>query len=397
MKDANPNITSRLMAPVAIRTKDNSVASVDLGAFVRRILLFETYILHTGWLEDLSLLATVLDECGIEQLLNAGALKLHCGVFAIGQTGQVRADLEFSDKSTRLPPCSYSFSSIQVQGREEKIERALRQFGPDLQNEARTNILEVPQEFFTTTFSGFYADIRSNPEVVECAIKLRLENLGIKPKRLKLNIEETASEDFRVGNNLCDEYGLSTDDAHKLIEGALLAVGGLNQRFAEMMTFSALSGTGKEDLPIMGGKLAMVARLTTSCNHEQRFDRILDIAGLPSPRIGEGKIDAKTLLRIRDSDECRAFRDWLGRTDSLSDAELKERLTGFRARIREALNSRIGKGIRFVISNGLGLLGPVTGLTTSAVDAFILERLAPKDAVLAFLSDSYKPLLRNVI
>jgi hypothetical protein len=162
-----------------------------------------------------------------------------------------------------------------------------------------------------------------------------------------------------------------------------------------MMAHSALSGTSAEDLPLLQGKLSMVADLVASSNHEHRFARVLDIAGLPAPSTGNWKIDAEKLLRIRESDECRAFRDWLSRSDSLPDVELKERLAGLNGRIRQAVNSKLGKTVRFVISNGLGLLGPVTGLTVSAVDSFILERLAPKDAVLAFLSESYQPLFKR--
>jgi hypothetical protein len=389
------SITNRLLAPIASHDGRNKIASVDLGAFVRRLLLFETYILHSGWLEDLALLTESFDESGLEQLLSEGALKLHCGVFAIGQTGQIRADLNFADNNKRLPLGSYSFSSIRVHGRDEKIERSLSGFRSGLRDQARRNLVPIPEDFFSNVFEGFYSDIRSSPAGLDSSVRIRLRKLGIKPKRLKLRVEETSPEDFRVENNLSEEYGLSPTASHKLIEGALLAVGGLNQRFAEMMAFSALSGTGRDDLPILQGKLSLVANLVASVNHEQRFGRVLNIAGLPAPKIGETKIDAEKLLRVRESDECRAFRDWLGRTDSLSDRELAERLTGLSARIRQALNTRLGKHVRLVVSNGLGLLGPITGLTASAVDSFILERLAPRDAILAFLSESYQPLFKR--
>jgi hypothetical protein len=389
------SITNRLLAPIAVRTPQNKIVSVDLGALVRRLLLFETYILHSGWLEDLRLLAQVFDERGLALLLREGALKLHCGVFAIGQTGQIRADLNFADNNRRLPLGSYSFSAIRVEGRDEKIERTLSLFGVDLQEEARRNLVPIPDDFSSNTFEGFHEDLRSSPAVVRAAVEVGLRKQGIKPKRLELAVEETEPGDFRIDNNLSSEYGLSPQMSHKLIEGAVLAVGGLNQRFAEMMAYSALSGTAEGDLPLLQGKLSVVADLAASTNHEHRFTRVLDIAGLPAPQMNNTRIDAEKLLRIRESDECRAFRDWLGRTDSLSDAELKKKLTSASARICQALNSKMGRGLRFMISNGLGLLGPVTGLTASAVDSFILDRLAPRDAVLTFLSESYQPLFKR--
>jgi hypothetical protein len=60
------------------------------------------------------------------------------------------------------------------------------------------------------------------------------------------------------------------------------------------------------------------------------------------------------------------------------------------------MHTKVGKAIRFVVSNGLALIpppfGPAAGLAASAVDSFLLERLVPKDAVISFLSESYPSL-----
>jgi hypothetical protein len=36
-------------------------------------------------------------------------------------------------------------------------------------------------------------------------------------------------------------------------------------------------------------------------------------------------VDVKTLLKIRESDECRSFKQWLSGSEALSDKELRER------------------------------------------------------------------------
>jgi len=119
---------------------------------------------------------------------------------------------------------------------------------------------------------------------------------------------------------------------------------------------------------------------------------------MPNPIIGETKIDAEKLLKVRESDECRAFRDWLASTDSLSDKELKDRISGVTSKIRQALNSKWGKSVRFLVSNGLSYAGPlgiVAGPVATVIDGFILERLAPKDAILSFLIEGYPALLKR--
>ena len=339
-------------------------------------------------------LTRAIGDDGLEQVFATGALKIYCESYTIGQFGQARADLNFSDNNKRLPLGSYSFSVIRVRGQEEKIERELSNLSPGLQDQARRHLALMADGFSSRVFEGFYGDLRSKPEVLKAAVEIELRRQGIKPKRFDLKLEETEKEDFLVHNSLGHEYGLSEQTTHHLIERALLAVGGLNQRFVEMMDHSALSGIIEADMPLLQGKLSVVADLTRSANHERRFDRVLSITNLPTAIFGETRIDVQKLLRVRESDECRAFRDWLSKSDSLSDAELKERLVGLNSRIREAVNSKLGKAIRFLVSNGLGLLGPLTGFTASAVDSFVLDRLAPRDSVLSFLSENYRSLFK---
>jgi hypothetical protein len=60
--------------------------------------------------------------------------------------------------------------------------------------------------------------------------------------------------------------------------------------------------------------------------------------------------------------------------------------------ICRAFNSSVGKTVRILVSEGLSRVpgtGGLLGLGASVIDAFILERLAPRDAVVVFLSDLY--------
>jgi hypothetical protein len=111
-------------------------------------------------------------------------------------------------------------------------------------------------------------------------------------------------------------------------------------------------------------------------------------------------VDVKTLLKVRESDECRAFKQWLSGSEALSDEEVGERVSGFGRRIRQAVHTRVGKAVRFVVSNGLGIglglisppVGLAVGVAVAALDTFLLETLIPKDAVISFLSESYPSL-----
>jgi hypothetical protein len=389
------DLSRRLFAPVAIQRRDNRVVSVDLGAFLHRLLLFDTYILQSIWLDDLHLLSQTFAPEGLADLLQAGALKIHCHSYTVGQTGQARADLKFADNSQRLPLGSYSFSVLVAHEQEKKIQAALAGFTPALREELAANRILMPPEFSSRVFDGFYGDIRQGPRVLESAVKLELRKQGIKPKGVRLQIEEVAPEDFRVESNLEDTYGLSPETAHRILERSLLALVDLNKRFAEMTTYSALSGIREDDRPLLQGKLAVVADLVGSSNRETEFNRVVTLTGVPVPSFGSVRIDAQKLLKARESDECRAFRDWLRASDSLSDEQIDDRLKGLKSRISEFLNSTVGKAVRFVVSNGLSLGNPAIALAASAVDSFIVERLAPKDGVVSFLSETYPSLFRS--
>jgi len=168
-----------------------------------------------------------------------------------------------------------------------------------------------------------------------------------------------------------------------------------------MQSYSALIGLSENDKPLLEAKLGATADLLPE-RSERQFSRVIALKGLPVPVYGSSTVDVKALLKRRDSEECRAFKDWLSGSDGLTDKEIRERVSGFGRRIREVMNSKPGKAIRFVVSNGLGIglssLGPtgvVAGVAVSATDSFLLERLFPKDSIIAFLSKAYPSLFKN--
>jgi hypothetical protein len=384
--------TRKILGPVAIHGQGNRVVSVDLGTFVTRVLLSEIYVLQSVQLNDLILLTQTFDQSGVLTLFQMGALQMHYDTFTIGQTGQLRADQNFRDNNKRLPLCSYSFSEVRVADQEHQFETAYKALMPELQDAIKANRIATPADFKSEVFSGFYGDIRRNPLVLEAAVRHDLKTRGIKAKQLRLSIEETDPEDFRVKNNLVSEYGISEQMAHRVIERAILASADLNLRFVQMKMCEAVSGITEKDLPVLEAKFGVAASLVQTSYGQKQFDRVAKLTGLQVPIFGQTKVDAEKLLKIRGSDDCRAFRDWLANTESLSDKEAKDRIRGLNAQMCSAVNSTTGKAIRFLVSTGLSFVphtAGLVGLGASAIDTFIVARLAPRDAVVAFLSDLY--------
>lgn len=397
---APKDIQRRLFGPVAIQDRENRVVSVDLAAFTTRLLLFDTYILQSIWLEDLILLQHSFGTSGLSQLLEAGALKFQCAAFTFGQTGQARYAFKSEDPRPSLPLFNYQFSVLRVQGEEEKVSQTLAALDSGLRAELIKGRVLVPADYSKQVFEAFYRDLAS--DLLNSAVQIELRRMGIIPVPHHLRVEQREDDEFAVENDLSRRYLLRAVQAHRIIETAMMALGRLDERIASMQTYSALSGLNEKDRALLDAKLGSIAGLIVTTSSQQEFSRVATLKGLPVPEYGSSVVDVKTLLKIRESDECRSFKQWLSGSEAMSDKELRERVSGFARKIRQAVHSRVGKAVRFVVSNGLGIgLSPITppvglvaGVAVAALDTFLLETLIPKDAVISFLSESYPSLFR---
>lgn len=98
---------------------------------------------------------------------------------------------------------------------------------------------------------------------------------------------------------------------------------------------------------------------------------------------------------MRESAECREFREWLVSLDEVSDAQIKEMADSVKNRIASIVGSTGGRVMRFVATTGIGLIppiGPIAGVVAGAVDAFLVDRVLSKSGVVAFLSETYPSL-----
>jgi hypothetical protein len=392
------DIQKRLFGPVAVQDRENRVVSVDLAAFITRLLLFDTYILQSIWLEDLILLQHSFGTSGLSQLFEAGALQFQCPAFTFGQTGQARSTFTSEQPRASLPLFNYQFSVLRVQGDEEKVSQTLGALDPALRAELSKGRVLVPANHSEKVFETFYRDLKSG--ILNSAVRIELRRMGIIPIPHHLHVEQREDDEFSVENDLSRRYLLPDIQAHRIIETAMMALGRLDERIASMQAYSALSGLNEKDRALLEAKLGVIASSFVTTSSLQEFSRVASLKGLPVPEYGSSVVDVKTLLKIRESDECKAFKEWLSGSGALSDKELRERVSGFARRIRQAMHSRVGKAVRFVVSNGLGIglsgiappLGLVAGVAVAALDTFLLEKLMPKDAVISFLSESYPSL-----
>jgi hypothetical protein len=389
-------IRQSILGEVAIRSRGR-VSGADVGALVRRLLLFDRVVLKSVQLQEIVFLVRAFGRTGFLQLLDSGALQITCQ-FSFIITDVAR------DGVRQLPLCHFSFGVGTLGEQERILRRGLLplQSIPGLKNSERESLGETvirtlvapPEDYGPQIQAQIESDLRNNNPAIKEAIADQLEgSLGTGPKRICVSTEETEPRVFRVVTNLAD-FGISEQRTHHILHGSISALANLDQRLAEMAAYSAITGFMDSEAHLLFGKLAGIIAPQNPKPLEERFARVVEIAELPDLVSGQ-RIDVDRLLRARDSAECREFRSWLSNLRDVSDEQIAEMIGGVKEKLGLMVRSGPGKIVRFAATTAAGLipaLGVIAGPALGAVDSFLLERMLPSSGIMAFLSTTYPSL-----
>lgn len=402
---------------------------MDLTGLIRRLLLFDTYILQSIRLREFPAIVAGLGYGQTMELLSSNALKLHCDALTIGQVGQLAVS-EARQRKGLLPLGSYSFAAMKIPDRED-TENLL---SASAQTATITPIIRNREEYLHSCLQELHTipslslkqviklkqrvvgalvtapanrggdsvrqlneDLRAGSPIIAHFVQNSLNekhDINIPLSQLEVRILPLDEMDFRVETNITG-FGLGTLAAHKVVEHALLGVGGLNQRVEEMRTYNAISGCIDAECPLFMHKLGFLLERCRPGAEEARFQRVLELRGLPEFLPAVDKIDVSKLLSIRDSAEAREFRDWLAGIDSATDDEIRDRVGSLTAKVGNALQSKPGKAARFITTTGLGLFGPITGGIAGVLDTFLVEKILPKSGIWTFLNKLYPSIFSS--
>jgi hypothetical protein len=131
---------------------------------------------------------------------------------------------------------------------------------------------------------------------------------------------------------------------------------------------------------------------------ERMFTRVVELAELPEIMPGDGQVlDAGRMLAIRETAECRAFREWLRGVGALSDGDVRDLVRGLHSRISGAFQSRAGRILRFIAGWAVGNQDSTAGLIVGAIDQFILDHILREPGPVAFLNRLYPSIFRTTM
>jgi hypothetical protein len=400
----NSQMERRLIGTSAICTPNGEVTDVDIEGLVRRFLLFDKYVLTSVRLKEFPILARLLGYEGLRDLLSANLLETRCECLQIAQVGQSGM---FGDPI--LPLLNYKFNWIDANDRTKYVHDCLQGIHdvPGLKHKdavrlkrgVADSIVPLSKDDRLQFGSNFHTDFKNN-ELLKASVNLALkQRLGHSDVPFKFELHQEDDGRFKVETDIASLAGLSDIDTHKVIEAGLLGVAGLSQVIGEMKAYNALSGFRNEDLPLFRIKLDFLATLVTTESKERKFQRIIDIAHVPSFLSQGSTLNIEKLLKVRDSAETREFRDWLASGGSEDDKEVKDRICGFRAQAGLKVGSFTGKAMRFLVTSGVGFL-PVPGaafisLGLGALDLFVVDRVLPRSGITAFVNELYPSIFEE--
>jgi hypothetical protein len=372
------------------------VSGIEVATLLRRMLLFESVVIKSVRLREVPHLVRLFGPDGLLLLINSGVLKLSCElIFLVGdvKTNGVR----------QLPLFHFDFGVANLANREDMLNKELRSLQgiSGLKNVQRTlventileKITRPPADYGSEFLAQTKSDLRNNSPALMFALKEQLKQRNIQVDNPTIRVEE-AQGVFRVISNLPSWVGVSDEVAHEILWLSIQAVGNINQRIADMSAYSSITGFAESEAPLLFGKFAGLLAPQNPNLIEEQFVRVLSLAEFPD--IDETRrIDVQKLLKARESPELREFRTWLSKLDSVSDQQISEMIGCIRSKLGSLFQTSTAKGVRFAVTNGLGLIpgaGLVIGPVASAIDSFLIDRVFPTSGVVAFLSRTYPSL-----
>lgn len=234
-------------------------------------------------------------------------------------------------------------------------------------------VLRHPPSVRPTVQEALRSELELRTPLLRRALALKMRSYGIDPDLRSIDVDTDRLDDndsYRISVPLLETVG--DDVAHKIIDGAALAVAGVQQRVALMEALEALTGFRDEELRYFEAKLSALANSIDPSAQERSFDRVIHISGLPDlTDVGPGSVlSMGHVLALPTQPEWQAFRRWLRTASVETDAEIADRSRAVSESTSRAFHGTLGKTIRLLVTNGIGVAGLLPGIAASSADSF---------------------------
>ena len=407
-------IRKRIHGPCSIRLPTMDDVDFDVGLFLRRLLLFDTYFMQTIRLMEFPHLVRLIGYEGVIDILNSGLLKLDCNTSVLADISQLKASKSKKRRGS-IKLGSFSFANIKATRKKLYVSSCLECISQipgltfkqkkKLKRAIADQILPIPENSGLQSITNFRQDVISNRPVVKSAIIHQIKkqkNLTVSNTELQAHFTKGIEEEdeFDSETNISSLIGLGEEETHQILQSALFGVSMLNRRIENMQCYNALSGFIADEVPFFEEKLSFLEKLVSPNTQVREFQRVITITGLPDfdhIKNGSSRINIEKFLRVRNSEECRDFREWIASLESTTDEEIKERTLSLRTKIASVIHSPMGGVIRFLTTTAFGFAGAseAVNIGVDALDNFLLDKILPKGGVATFIHKMYPSIFEK--
>ncbi len=406
------DIRKRLIGPCSTYLPKTDDIEFDFNALVRRLILFDKYILYSTKLKEFKPLIKVFGYENVIELLQSDSLKIYSHAMGVGQVKQESKKYIRTLKNSKIyGPYPFMIFRELISRRKDNISLHFKKEIDTMESislkrriklkHAILDVLEeIPKNAGHETLISFKQDLIKNSPIIKKALLIKLNQLyGKKTESANffLKIHQIKESNFEIETNLGDILNIEDRIIYDIILRGVLATSTVNQRIEEMKTYNAISGFSEQDLPVFQEKLNFIENLISSKDNENRFQRVIKIKGFPNISI-DTKIKIQDLLRIRESKEVKEFRQWLLDIDKYSDLELLEAMENLKTKISELFNSRTGHVIRFLVTTGSSLISGLplpVGIGLGSLEKFLSRKILPKSGPLTFINKLYPSIFKE--
>ena len=361
--------------------------SVDLGAFLERILLFERYIIDSARLMEIPGLVRAFGVDAFASALNSGVIQVHHALVCL------------VDRNTNVPMHYrlYHVTEPAQANWEHKLKlmfaelRDLTLYERDkLKNALRRASVPTPPGLPQEALRCWKEDLEKGTDLVSRAVgvHLREQSCSEVPRfSLRLHLLD-ATEGLVYAETICRCLTMSSTGR---IWAGMGAVANIDLRLEQMRRFQAVCGFRDVEQPLVDAKLSFLLNVIHDGTQERQLRRVLHLSDLPD--LGEaasrGEIDLEKLLVVRSSRECAEFREWLRSLDLVDEVDLRERIASLRARLGRKLATVGGRAFRFLAS-----LGDPTGGIASGTTGFLVDKVLARSGPIVFLHDQLPDIFK---
>lgn len=394
-------LTSRILCSVSKRVieqnKDDII--IDYNKFIYNLFFSEHFILDSIRVREIPYLIRKFGYFEVRDLLNSNDFNLRNDTYSLGL---------FVENPTRN--FCYPVKGIDVVDREKHIEQCLseKEYTTALKGYVHENerkelielvngrILKAPVNQHTPVFESFSNEIKHNLNFVKKILAKSIkEKFGksIDSSKIVLHVEQIDDEVFLVDNNLL-QFGIFEYDSHRLIGNALANTAYKHCNLYKINHDKAIGCYSEDDLSILKDSFQHLASQMNPDKFRDKFERVIDIAGLPQI-LNSDSIRLSKLLEVKQTAEWNAFKKWISEIDDWDDDRVRLEVNDVSTRLLARAGGTVGKSIGRAISIG-GYVDNYLAVTEAAINCctWLANKIVKPKGHVIFLYKDYPRIFK---